>query len=100
MIYCRRSTNHIMSINIIMSKCLRTTSSIQKTKLKVFLIFCSGLSNRHSRKSTNLTDENVYKRINKELWQELNLLKTDKLRLKKYLLYESDRIKLKSKRSK
>ena len=25
------------------------------------VIFCSGLSNRHSRKLTNLTDENVYK---------------------------------------
>ena len=41
-----------------------------------------------------------YKKISKELWQELNLLKTDKLRLKRYLQHKMNGIKLKSKRSK
>ncbi len=34
-----------------------------------------------------------YKRINKKLWQELNILKTDKLKLRKYLQYKASKIK-------
>ena len=34
---------------------------------------------------------NKYKRIGKELWEELNKLKTDKLRLKRYVQYKVKR---------
>lgn len=36
-----------------------------------------------------------YKRINKNLWQELKKLKTDKLRLKAYRKYKLDKIRSK-----
>jgi hypothetical protein len=39
-----------------------------------------------------------YKRINKKLWEELKELKTDKLRLRKYLQYKISRIKRRIKR--
>ena len=38
-----------------------------------------------------------YKRINKKLWNELKELKADKLRLRRYLQYKSNKIGRKTK---
>jgi len=38
-----------------------------------------------------------YKKINQKLWGQLNTIKIDRLRLKKYLEYRLNSIKLKSK---